>query len=246
MFQYRDLTIIDITDTKRMVIACDSSGGIGNKPHDLVQVEPEIVGFYGAHVPLMELLATGAQPVTLINNLCVEMDTTGERIIKGIRRCLEPLKLNDDLIVTGSTEENVPVTQTGIGVTAIGLIDVDKWRLKTIKPGDIMVLLGLPLVGHEVTRDKGRSSMSMDIMLKLVKQTYIKDILPVGSKGILHEMKVMASTNSLDYSLLNEASLDLYRSGGPSTSVIISIEKDRLEDLKDLVDIPINILGIWR
>lgn len=245
MFQYRDLTIIDITDTKRMVIACDSSGGIGNKVHDIVQVDPEIVGFYGAHVPLLELLATGAEPVTLINNLCVEMNDTGERIINGIRHSLEPLKLRDDIIITGSTEENIPVSQTGIGVTVIGLIDKDKWKVKSIESGDIMVLAGLPMVGDEVIQDEGKSSMSIDIMLRLLNQSYIKDILPVGSKGILYEMNIMASTNSLEYSLSNENSLDLYRSGGPSTSVILSIEKDKIQDIKDLVGIPINLLGTW-
>ena len=43
--KFRDLTFIDINQNQTIVIACDSSGAIGNKERDLVKVDPEILGF---------------------------------------------------------------------------------------------------------------------------------------------------------------------------------------------------------
>lgn len=242
MFKFRDLTIMEISPDKLMVISCDSAGGIGNKYNDVVQVEPEVLGFYTTQGPLMELLAQGAKPICIVDNLGVEMNNTGEELLKGIKKALEPLNLEEDLLITGSTEENISVSQTFMGITIIGTIEKSKWRSKRPKNGNILVLMGIPLVGHELVDYEG-NTFNTGILLKLLDKPYVKDIIPVGSKGIEHEIGVLASTNNLKYELKDRISIDIKKSAGPSTCGIIAMDEEYFDELKGQLDIPMNIIG---
>lgn len=245
MVKFRDLTIVDVTPDHRMVISCDSSGGIGDKEKDVVKVDPEIVGQFTTQVALMELLATGATPITIVNTLGVEMEETGQKIITGIKKAIKPLNMEDNIVITGSTEENIPVCQTSMGITIIGMIERSKWRNKKAKKRDLAVVLGIPKVGEEVLDDKGRETMSVPLLLEVLKKPYINDILPVGSKGIAYELNEMAITNKLNYSIYDKTNIDLNKTAGPATCVIVAVDREGYEDLKNSMPIPVNCVGIF-
>lgn len=242
MFKFRDLTIMDITHEKKMVIACDSAGGIGNKDNDVVKVDPEMIGYYTTQGPLMELLAQGAKPICIVDNLGVEMDPAGEKMLKGIKKALIPLNLKEDLLITGSTEENIPVSQTFIGITIIGIIERSKWRIHRPKHGDILVTVGIPLVGDELVNYKGEP-FNIKTLLSLLEKSYVKDIIPVGSKGIEYEMGVLASTNDLNYQLAKQIPIDIKKSAGPSTCGIVAMDGAYFETLRDELEIPVHLVG---
>lgn len=241
--KFRDLTLIHINEDQIMVIACDSSGGIGNKEFDVVKVEPEIVGFYTTQVALMEILAIGAEPITVVNALAVEMDPSGKRIIQGVKKAIKPLKLAEDKIITGTTEENIPVCQTAMGMTIIGIIKKADFRKKMAKRGNIAVAVGIPKVGDEVIADGGKEILSIELLMKLVEDRNINEILPVGSKGILYELGEMARTGDLDFILEEEFLIDIHKSAGPGTCAIIAIDPDYYPIIKENFPIPINRIG---
>ncbi|MBU5427582.1 hypothetical protein KQI41_14430 [Tissierella pigra] len=240
--KYRDLTLIDINEEQLLIISCDSAGGIGNKKNDVVKTTPEVIGYFTTQVALMEILSFGAKPITVINTLSVEMNDTGKRIIKGIKEALEPLDFHNINLITGSTEENFPVTVTGIGITIIGIINKKEWRKHYTEPGLIATVVGLPKVGNEVLNDSN-TIMSTSKLLELKKKRYIKEILPVGSKGILYELNQMSKTNNIKYFLEDNLSIDIYKSGGPSTCVIVSMEESKYGELKNEISIPVNRIG---
>lgn len=240
--KHRDLTLIDINQEQILVISCDSSGGIGNKENDVVKTDPEIVGYFTTQVSIMEMLSFGAKPITVVDTLSVEMDDTGKRVIEGIKKALEPLDLDIENILTGSTEENFPVTVTGLGMTIIGIIEKEKWRKPYTKSGLLAVVVGLPKVGNEVLEDNN-TIIGIPELLELKKKEYIKEILPVGSKGILYELKQMATTNGLGYVLEDTINLDLNKSAGPATCAIVSMEENRYEEFKNNFSIPVNKIG---
>ncbi len=241
--KFRDLTLININDDQIMVIACDSSGGIGDKEFDVVKVDPEVVGFYTTQVALMEILAIGANPITVVNALAVEMDPTGLGIIRGVKRALKPLNLPEDQIVTGTTEENIPVCQTAMGMTIIGIINKNDFRKTTALKDDIAVAIGIPKVGDEVIADKGREILTIDLMLKLIKYKEVNEILPVGSKGILYEFGEMGRTNNLEFIIEDNLDVDVYKSAGPGTCAIISINEKDYNLIKENFPIPVNRIG---
>lgn len=240
VYKFRDLTLIDINKDQTMVIACDSAGGIGDKELDLVKTSQEVIGYFTTNVALMEVLSYGAKPITVVNNLSVEMKPSGEGIIRGIKKALEPLNIDCENIITGSTEENIPVKTTGIGVTIIGMIDRNKWEKPKSEPGNIVVCVGIPKVGDEVIEDKEKTIMNIDRLLKLLKLDYINEILPVGSKGIRHELGELAETNNLSYEFCKDINLDIDKTAGPSTCVLLSISPSDYDSLKLEIDIELN------
>lgn len=241
--KYRDLTLVDMSSDQVLVISCDSSGGIGNKEKDIVKTSPEIVGYYATQVAMMEILSFGAEPVVIVNTLSVEMNDTGKKIINGIEKALKPLDFHASNLITGSTEENFPVIQTGIGITIIGIVDKKKWIRPCTQAGLISAVVGLPKVGDEVLADNNKTIMSISKLTELKEKEYIKEILPVGSKGILYELKEMAKTNDIEFELEESIDLDLEKSAGPSTCVIISIEEDKYEEFEKSFSIPVKKIG---
>lgn len=237
--RYRDLTLIDINENQCLVVSCDSSGGIGEKENDIVKAIPEVVGYFATQVALMELMAFGANPITVVNTLSVEMDNTGNRVLEGIKQALEPLDLDNEMLVTGSTEENFPVSVTGVGITVIGVINKNEWKKPQTQPGMMGVVVGLPKVGDEVLEDKNEV-MDISKLIKLKKKGYIGEILPVGSKGVLYELNEMSNSNNINFILEDNINIDLNKSGGPSTCVILSIEYDKYEELNKEFSLPVN------
>ena len=240
--KHRDLTLIDINEYQTLVISCDSSGAIGDKENDIVKVSPEIVGYFGAQVSMMEILSFGAKPITVIVTLSVEMEPTGERLINGIKEALKPLKFDMENILTGSTEENFPVSVTSMGITIIGIIDRNKFVYSNTDFHDIAVVVGLPKVGNEVVESKD-DIMSIKHLIDLKSKKYINEILPVGSKGIFYELDQMAKSNGLNVLLEKKIKVNMIKSAGPSTCVIVSLNQNNLKNLKQDIALPIEKIG---
>ena len=140
----RDVTLIPLVGDVKLVIACDSNASIGEKKNDYYKNAYEEVAVSAMKVPLMEVLATGAVPVVVVDNLCMEMEGAGKRIISIMRRQLEEAGLSN-VQLTGSTEDNMPTTQSGFGVTAIGLLQMQDCRIASTRRGDRVVCVGVQI-----------------------------------------------------------------------------------------------------
>lgn len=224
---YRDLTFIDIDEEKMMVIACDSCGGIGLKEYDVVKTSYEIVGYYTAKLVLCELLAIGAKPILMVDNLCVEMNPAGEGIIKGIYQAFEEINMDGEKLLTGSTEENMLVKQTSMGISCIGIIDKTKWTLPRTILNDDLILVGTPKVGNEVL-EEGNISV-LPIINEMKCKIGVHEILPVGSKGVKYEVQELCNTSELKFDYINNIKVDITKSAGPATCFLVSGEMEKIE-----------------
>lgn len=239
---FRDLTLIDINDDNFLVISCDSCGGVGEKSADIVKTSADIVGYYTAKVSLAEILAIGAKPLTVVDTLSVEMDDTGNKILIGIKKALKEIGITENIVVTGSTEENFPTIQTGIGITAIGMIHKDNFRRDIPTKGSKILVAGIPLVGDDLLNNEDKSINLKDI-LEFRNNPNILEILPVGSKGILQELKLMARDANLKFILEKEIEIDINKSAGPSSCVLLAVKSEGVEDIMNKSNIPINLIG---
>ena len=237
----RDLSLIQITPEKMLVISCDSLGGIGLKEEDKVEVSNQIVGRFTLRVALMELLAVGVEPITIVNNLSVEYENTGKEIIAGIKEELGIIDLDSADLLTGSTEENIETVQTGMGITAIGLAEVKELDLAASQDGDLLVAIGKPKVGAEVLA-AAEEIADLKAMKDLRNIDYIHDLLPVGSKGISYEASLLAQINNLKLEL-KESPLDLDKSAGPATVVLAALEPDKVNKLREEINKPLTVIG---
>ncbi|QNB44908.1 hypothetical protein BR63_00335 [Thermanaerosceptrum fracticalcis] len=232
----RDLSLLDLPGEMVLVTACDSLGAIGAKELDVVKVSSYFVGRAAARVPLMEVLAAGAEPVAFYNTLAVEMVPYGEEIIEGMARELVLAGIDPALVLNGSTEENVPTRQTGVGVVAVGLVPQKDLLLGKAQKEDLVIAFGLPKVGPEVAAGgpDDPEVAKPSLVKNLLKWGYVHELLPVGSKGILYECRELAGTAGLVFQLDHKVTLNVKKSAGPATCLLAAVPSETLSLLKNV------------
>lgn len=214
--RFRDLLVFEATGS--LVIACDSIGGIGPKPADTIAADARTTAHFGVRVPLLEVLCAGARPIALVDTLCVERHPTGQLMIDEIRALAAEAGIPPQA-VTGSTEENVLTTATGIGITVIAALDDE---LPKAQPGDVVVCVGLPISAPDFEIRIGHpDQVSVGEVRALLDSGLVHDALPVGSRGVSFEVAEMARVADLAFTQL-DCPIDLHHSGGPASCVLFA------------------------
>lgn len=238
-YQHRDVKIIDLNLEKKIAISCDSCGGIGDKPEDRINVPLDVTGMLTARVCLMELISIGAKPKVITINICNEPYPTGQEILKGITQEISNNKLTCELII--STEKNIQTSMTALGVTTMGAIDNDDIRAGKVNSGNKIYVLGVPYVGNEVVEMQNNLPTLQHIQ-EILKDWKTTEILPIGSSGIKKELDKLSEAYNLQYELVSNLPINIHKSGGPCTAIIIISS----EDLNLDYNIPFNYIGCMK
>ncbi len=239
-----DVSILKVPTGHAIVVGSTSTGAVGPKEMDKVKVEGRVLGKFLARVALMDVAATGAFPMLLSVTLGVEKEPTGSQILEGIKRDAQTLGLDPSQVLMEKTEENFATVQTGAGLTVVGLANEDELRIGKTCPGDIIVAVGKPKVGDEVLPAEVHGEIAdLRTVVQLSGRKYVHDIAPVGGFGIASEARMMAYGVGRQLKLHDVQGLDLNKSAGPATVILVTIGKDKLEDLTDLVPKPISVVG---
>lgn len=226
--RFRDLLVLDAPG--RLVLACDSIGGIGPKPADAVRVDGRTTAHFGVRVPLLEVLCSGARPIALANALCLERNPSGQPMIDEIEALAAEAGIPPEA-VTGSTEENAPTVMTGIGVTVLGLLDQP---LPRAQRGDVVVCAGLPVSAPEFDIHIGHpAQVAVGEVRAVLASGLTHDALPVGSRGVGAELSDMAA--GLTIELLDDHGVDIHCSGGPASCVLFACPPQAVEELTALL-----------
>lgn len=239
---FRDIQWAQLEGGDQLVVACDSLGGIGPMALDVVSCPAEISGYFTTLVTLAELLAYGASPVLVTDNLSFSMEPHGKDAMAGVKRALAEAGFAH-CPVTGSTEENVPVEQTAIGITILGLASKEKRGKRILRSGDACYLIGRPLMGDQVLENL-EEIRTLEYLPLFNALEDVGDILPVGSKGIRYEMTEMARTHSMEW--IAEDTLDesmLERSAGPATCFLAAGKEEVLKEVIETYGIKAVKLG---
>ena len=225
----RDLTLIHGFANKSLVIACDTCAAVGEKDGDILNLPAHYVGKFTSRVALTEVMCSGAKPITLINGAANEMQPTAEAFIQGIQEELKNADITD-IVLTGSTEENFTTNMTALAVTVIGVASEDELKFKKASKGDKLVLLGSPKVGAEVDLD---SVGFYSEIKKLLCISGVKEIVPVGSKGVAYEAENLALINGMAVSFYDTPA-DLHKSAGPATCIVVLCSEDAVSQVLDV------------
>lgn len=226
----RDLSLIKLDETRTMIIACDSCGGVGSKKGDVLKIPPFYVGRFTARVVLLEVICSGAEVVTITNTVCNEMDNTGIEIIRGIKEELKEAGIRD-VILTGSTEENFITVSTGLGITAAGIAVTENLKVNNVKGEAVIISAGLPKVGAEINLEWDEEIAHYRTIYELLHNDLVYEIVPVGSKGMAYEANQLAVNNNLKCHIKGSCGVDVQRSGGPETSVIAAVDSKAVENI---------------
>ena len=239
-----DVSILKVPTGHAIIVGSTSSGAIGPKSMDQVKVKGKVLGKFLARVALMDVVATGAFPLMLSATLGVEKEPTGREILEGIRNEALVLGLDPNQVLMENTEENFGTVQTGVGLTVVGFANEEELRLGKTRPGDLLVAVGKPKVGDEVipAEVKGEIADLRNVAL-LSQKKFIHDIVPVGTFGIAYEARMMAYAVGRQLKLAEQSSVDLEKSAGPATVVLVTLDPERLEDLNLLLRKPTTVVG---
>ncbi|RHW38539.1 hypothetical protein D1B33_06585 [Lysinibacillus yapensis] len=206
------------------VVTIDNSGCIGEKRLDAVQVSNTTAAYYSARVALLEQWCAGAEPTHIfISNFTGEYawfdyEKGIEWVFDEIEKPLPPIK--------GSTESNFESLQSGLGLMMIGQL-----QYEVSSENCEWYVLGKPLVGQEVI-EQPQNVAKLKEMYFLVTSGIAKTIWPVGSKGIGAELKRIFPENHV------ECKLDLEKTSGPATAVIVGISRNRKQQFKNAITVP--------
>lgn len=222
---FRDLTILPFSADKNLVIACDSSAGIGEKEADAVQVDPGITAAFCLRVPLLELYCFGAKPICIVDLIGNEYQPTGAKMISGIKGEMARAGI-PELPLNGSTEENMTTLTSSVGITVIGERAAGQ-TMPVIDQDCDLLQLGEPYVGNEVVAHL-ETIFSYESVRQLRQEAGVLDMLPVGSKGVKYEANQMIQAGDQIAFLTEE---DLEKSAGPATVILLAVTKAASEKL---------------
>lgn len=204
-----------------IVVTTDNSGGIGMKPADIVTAPDELTAYFATRVALLEQWAANAIPVSVLLHNFSGPDSWG-RYVEGVKVAFQEAGCEPPL-VTGSTETNMHLLQSALAVTIIG-----KKILEETTEELHWFIYGKPLVGDEVLEN--RNQIASLLLIKQAMDTgLIQRIWPVGSGGIQSEYRKL--TGEPDCAI--QADVDIYKSAGPATSVLIGVRFDRSEEVQN-------------
>ena len=71
---------------------------------------------------------------------------------------------------------------------------------------------------------------------------FIHELIPVGSTGIKRETQTLAEGSGLRAIMLNQQVIDVEKSAGPATVVLVALTENNLEKLRRLTSKPIAVV----
>ena len=236
----RDLIIFRLSG-KYITISCDSCGAVGFNPLDKVKVDGRRLGRYLARVALMETLSAGAHPVACALSLAINPDHQLDMLVEGVKCELKAADAESIPLIL-SSEKNFSVEQTGVGISVVGV--AERLKIRKAHRGDLVIAVGRPCTGIEVLQAEERcETATLRDLAKLLRMRSIHEVIPVGSQGILHEAKVLAEDSDLEFKLKKDVKVDVKRSAGPSTVILIAAETNIAEKLPKILGKPVEVVG---
>ncbi len=239
-----DVSILRIPTGHAIVVGSTSSGAVGPKSMDKIKVDGRVLGKFLARVGLMDVAATGAFPIMLSATLGVEKEPTGREILEGMRREAAVLGLEPNQVLMENTEENFETVQTGVGLTVVGFANEEELRVGKSMPGDLLVAIGKPKVGNEVISSEAKGEIAdLKSVIWLSQKKYIHDIVSVGAFGIAYEARMMAQAVGRQLKLSENMVVDIEKSAGPATVVLVTVNSEKFEELASVIKKPVAIIG---
>lgn len=207
---------------QKLVATTDNAAGIGEKAQDVVNAPDQLTSYLTARVTFLEQLAANAITTHVFLANFSSEDAWG-RYVEGIQKVFDEVGLVR-LRVDGSSESNIDTLQSGLSITMLGEIqecthfEIDELHWYTY---------GVPLVGIEVV-EQSESVAKIQPIFDAWLQEIVMQVWPVGSNGLQAEFKRLFGDKTV------ECSLDVDKSAGPSTVILLGIHPDKKKEAKQI------------
>ncbi|WP_079508845.1 ATP-binding protein [Mesobacillus jeotgali] len=212
----RDILVIPFNEEENLVIASDNSGCIGMKEGDAVHVSYKTVAYYSFRVAVMECISAGAEPfAAIVQNFCGER--AWDELLQGIEQGVRELG-KVDIRINGSTESNFSLNQSAVGMSVLGKRkSTENTDKLTYNAQTCLTVIGSPLVGQEVV-EREEQVVPLSVFAQVCNLDGVVTI-PVGSKGILHELNTLFGNVTFNEENV-DTTIQVLKSSGPSTCFV--------------------------
>ncbi|MCL6563057.1 MAG: hypothetical protein K6U87_08625 [Firmicutes bacterium] len=193
----RELTVIRFNHHHGLVMAHHSAVGVGPSEGDASPATAREVGYFATRVVVMHVLATGATPVVMVNNLASADPVLREGLERGSREFLAESGLLD-LPFSYAHEVLGALPITAMGLTLVGEWEEERFKLGKAQEGDDLFLIGHPLRAPEHRFARNDTIMpSVRHLLSVLPHAH--DLIPVGSAGVFRAAEALAETAGLRF-----------------------------------------------
>ncbi|MCD6410063.1 MAG: ribbon-helix-helix protein, CopG family [Candidatus Verstraetearchaeota archaeon] len=236
-------TIIFKAGPLTLGLSFTSLGGVGEKPLDQLKVPSYLVGQIMARSVLLELISLNMWPKGLLLSICMEPSEESFSMVKGASKELQEIGLNPAESLHVNYEEYFKPQQTAASFTAYSVAHTPALKIGSSSPGDILVLAGRKAVGSEILKLHQEGKLITCKMVSLLaKAPYVKELIPLDSKGLTYAANELAKASGLQAKLKARKAL-LNSPFGPCAALLLSVDPSREEDLKNFIELPVTIVG---
>lgn len=222
----RNAIILD----ENTVMTIDNTGCVGEKDLDVVFAPNSITAAFCLRTAILEQWAAGAMPKQIVVANFTG-DNAWEDYINGFQTIYD--EIGEPLPpISGSSESNFPSLQSALSVTVIG-----KKQFTNSHDNVDYYIIGKPLIGKAVLEQADQVAKLREIY-ECLQKGFIKAIWPCGSKGIQHEVEQFTGHQSAKFDLDGTAS------AGPSTAIVVAVDRNQIDKFHSVVSAPITPVQI--
>lgn len=219
---FRDLSVLKVDPAHTLLVACESSASIGEKPADHLQVAVELTARMALRVCLVELLSQRAEPIAVFSLVGNERRPTGERVWQALKEELQALPFDHEIELNGSTEDNMSSSQSSLGLVALGQLE-GEFDLPDYQQVRSIIQLATPYVGQAVV-DHLDDLPTYAQVVQWALDERVVDLIPVGHQGSQADLADLFDHHDLGLTRVDSPWLGL--SAGPSTSFILLLSSE--------------------
>lgn len=228
----RNFQYADTPAGQKIAISSDFAAGIGEKEGDKVKCSYDLLASMTMRVVFMEMLSGGGSPFAVtVANGCYE--DTWNTIEKEVTRTSTALGY-PDIVVTGSTESNIELKESSLGITVIG---EGNSRMAGRERPSIdhlgFAVIGEPLSGDDVI-ELSDYMVPLHMFKVLVEHDHVWDVIPGGSKGVAYDWQRLIEREGTVPEDIPFSTVNLYVSCGPSSAILISYDKHKEDEIYQL------------
>lgn len=228
------------SEQRYILTSIDIAAGVGGLKFDKLNVNLEVIAYFTARVALLDILAAGASPIQVAFSTSLAKKNCSH-IIDGIEQVLDDWSIDLNNRITWSTEDNFKASQTAISIMITAIAESVKLKWLNISKGDNLFVVGEPLVGSEVLKNKGGIINSNDFE-SLINACSVKNIIPIGSGGAIDRIKSIQNKTDLTFNSLNKEIEN--KSAGPATAVLVITDQNK-EYFKTIINKSTYYLGYF-
>lgn len=215
--KYRDVAFYR-TDSIIHLSSLDFAAGIGPSRLDQIKANLSDLGYFVARTALSELWTLNAHISSVAIGTSLKYNDK-DKIIIGLNYLFKQLRISPKVIFSHENYLNTEVSS--IAVLCTGYTDLNKLICFKIRKGDLIYSFGLGYIRQDIKKED-LDIPDLSYLKRSLNNNNIRQIIPIGSRGIMHEIMTIKNTYSLNIQLINK--IDVGK-GGPGLQFLIISSK---------------------